>query len=47
MSSFFLVNYVASYAYYEYIGNIQEFLNFVGSYDPCYDPPIHDLVMHT
>jgi len=29
---------------YEFICNIYEFLNLVGSYDPCYDPPIHDLM---
>jgi hypothetical protein len=29
---------------YEFICNIYEFLNLVGSYDPCYDPPIHDLI---
>jgi len=23
---------------------IYEFLNLVGSYEPCYDPPIHDLM---
>lgn len=27
-----------------YMKNICEFLNLVGSYDPCYDPPIHDLI---
>ena len=29
---------------YEFICNIYEFLNLVGSYDPSYDPPIHDLI---
>ena len=32
---------------YEFICNIYEFLNLVGSYDPCYDPPIHDLICPT
>ena len=29
---------------YEFIWNIYEFLNLVGSYYPCYDPLIHNLV---
>ena len=29
---------------YEFICNIYEFLNLVGSYDPCYNPPIHNLI---